>query len=144
MSSDSSSIDFGPLIAPPPGMNPCSPAMRALLVKSYSDYYETSRKRIRNVRAASLIIFGLIAISVTYTTFHRFAPSLNPMPAMAGPNVPHKGIRPKQFINPPRDPVPAYQKPYYLLPPRMRQKMQNYIELIRAPQLRSGGFVQSS
>jgi len=129
-----SMIDFGPLIPPPPGMKPCSPELRKRVLDEYTAYYEKTRNRGRNVRVASLILLGLLAVAVTYVKFHRLSPKMNPM-EMAYPTVPHPGIRPKPPAIQPRDqlPMPAIEKWRYLprYPPRMHQKLPNGIELIR-------------
>lgn len=129
-------IDYGPLIEPPPDMKPCSPAMRALVLSSFSAYHARSRKRVKVVRAATLVIFGLLAIAVTYVKFHRLSPKMNPA-EMAYPTVPHRGIPPKPPIIQPYDqlPRPAIQKWRYVPKglPRMHQKLPNGIELVHEP-----------
>jgi hypothetical protein len=131
-------IDYGPLIEPPPDMKPCSPAMRAHILGSFNAYHARSQKRVKVVRTASILLLGLIAIAVTYVKFHRLSPKMNPM-EMAYPTVPHPGIRPKPpYIQRQNDqlPRPAIQKWQYVPQrvPRMHEKLPNGIELIRAPQ----------
>jgi hypothetical protein len=128
-------IDYGPLIEPPPDMKPCSPAMRALILSSFNTYHASSRKRGRNIRVASILLFGLIAIGFTYVKFHRLSPKMNPM-EMAYPTVPHKGIPPKPPYIQPYDqlPRPAIQKWRYVpRVPRLHQKLPNGIEMLRDP-----------
>jgi hypothetical protein len=130
-------IDYGPLIEPPPDMKPCSPAMRAHILSSYRTYHARSQKRVKAVRTASLVLFGLLAIGVTYVTVHRLFGKVNPA-EMAYPTIPHRGIPPKPpNIQQQRDdlPRPAIQKWQYVprRAPRMHQKLPNGIELLREP-----------
>ncbi len=131
-----SMIDFGPLIPPPPDMKPCSPELRKRVVDEYTAYYERTRNLGRNLRVASLVLLGLIAIAVTYVKFHRLSPKMNPM-EMAYPTVPHKGIPPHPpNIQQQQDqlPRPAIQKWQYVpRAPRMHQKLPNGIELLVQP-----------
>src|SRR5258708_11615139 len=96
-------------------MKPCSPELRKRVVDEYTAYYERTRNLGRNLRVASLVILGLIAIAVTYVKFHHLSPKMNPM-EMAYPTIPHKGIRQKPPIIQQRDqmPRPAAQKWLYL------------------------------
>jgi hypothetical protein len=87
-------------------MESCAPEVKERLLRDFDDL----NVRVRRVRLAILVFIGVIAIGVVYTKARRFSPEQNPM-EIAGPQIPHPGIRPKPpVITPEPDTQRAIQK----------------------------------
>lgn len=131
-------IDFGPLVAPPPGMKPCSPELRGRLLDEFDDYYASSRQIGKIVRVAIYVIFTLIATAFTYVCSYRLSNAADPLHVVRDTEkIPQKGIRPKPHWMPPEpEEYPAHQKEYYRYqnvprPPGVRTPKRNEIEYVR-------------
>lgn len=114
-----------------PGFIPCSPELKKRVLRDV----ERIDKGITVFRLGMLIFIGSCLIALTYRTTHRWAPELNPIDLVRGPNVPHKGVPPPR-LNEPGPPLeePAYERESpYRRPPRFYQKPRNGIENLKLP-----------